>query len=115
MIIDWRRIFRWCLLLAIAMGIWLMVPTVRCSSDAFRETPIGETTENVQQVDKDRVKQGAGFWDRLGTGVKACYRAHPPLSQERWKRNVFFGLLVLMAVAWVIDLIEKRRKRSYAK
>lgn len=115
MIIDWRRIFRWCLLLSILMGIWLLVPTVRCSVDVFRDAPIGETTTDVAQADKDRVKQGTGFWEKLGSGVKSCYRAHPPLSQERWKRNVLFGLLAVMTVAWLIDRIEKRRKRTYAK
>lgn len=115
MIIDWRRIFRWCLFLSIVMGIWLMVPTVRCTAAVFRDAPIGDTTTDVQHLDKDRVKQGQGFWVRLGSGAKACYRAHPPLSQERWKRNVLFGLLALMAVTWMIDRIEKRRKRTYAK
>lgn len=116
MIIDWRRISRWCLLLAVVMGIWLMVPTVKCSATAFRETPIGETdSSSAAQVDKDRVKEGAGFWSRLGSGVKRCYRAHPPLEQERWKRHVLLGLLALMAVTFVIDRIDKGRKRTYAK
>lgn len=116
MIIDWRRIFRWSLLLAVVMGIWLMVPTVKCSATAFRDTPIGETdSDTAAQVDKDRLKEGAGFWGKLGRGVKGCYRAHPPLQQEPWKRNVFFGLLGLMALTWTIDRIDKRRKRTYAK
>lgn len=116
MIIDWRRIFRWCLLLSVVMGIWLMVPTVKCSAGAFRDTPIGETdSDTASQVDKDRLKEGTGFWSKLVGGVKACYRAHPPLEQEPWKRKVFFGLLGLMVVTWTIDRIDKRRKRTYAK
>ncbi|HUS27366.1 MAG TPA: hypothetical protein VMZ53_02625 [Kofleriaceae bacterium] len=111
---DWRRLFRWCCLLSIVMAIWLLTPTVKCSYKAFRDTPIGDVESNdVADADKDRVKQGTGFWSQWGTAIKGCYREKPLLTQEPWKRNLLFVFLAVGALAWSLDRIEKRRKRTF--
>ena len=37
-------------------SLWLLAPTVKCSSKAFKDTPIGESdSDDVADTDKDRV------------------------------------------------------------
>jgi hypothetical protein len=113
---DWRRTFRWSVFLAIVMVIWLLVPTVKCSFKAFEDTPISDVeSDNVAEADKDRVKQGTGFWSNWGGAMKACYREKPLLGQEAWKRYLLFAFLGLGALAWTLDRIEKRRKRTFER
>ena len=114
---DWRRLFWWCRLLSVVMVIWLMVPSVKCSFKAFEDTPISNEvqSDNITEADKDRVKQGTGFWSKWGGTMKQCYREKPLLGQEKWKRNVLFVLLGIGALAWMLDRYEKRRKSTYSK
>jgi hypothetical protein len=114
--IDWRRLFRWCLLGTIVMLLWLLAPVVKCSWIAFRDTPIGEVDEDTNmpgQADKQRIEEGTGFFDRWGIAIKGCYRKTPLLGQEPWKKDVLFGFAGMMALAWSIDYYERRRKRTY--
>ena len=111
---DWRRLFRWCCFLTIVMVIWLIAPTVKCSFKAFEDTPISDVeSENVADADKDRVKQGTGFWSKWGGAIKECYRDKPLLGQEEWKRYLLFALIGIGVLAWSFDRYEKRRKRTF--
>lgn len=111
---DWRRLFRWCCLFAVAMVIWLLAPTVKCSFKAFEDTPISDVqSDNVADADKDRVKEGTGFWSKWGGAIKGCYREKPLLGQEAWKRDLLFVFLAVGAIAWTLDRVEKRRKRTF--
>jgi|ERR1041385_697356 hypothetical protein len=111
---DWRRLFRWCCLLTVVMVIWLLVPTIKCSFKAFEDTPIGDVdSNNVADSDKERVQQGTGFWSKWGHAIKGCYAEKPLLGQESWKKGLLFLFVGLGAVAWTLDRIEKRRKRTY--
>ena len=111
---DWRRTFRWCAFLAIAMVIWLMVPTAKCSFRAFQDTPISDVdSENAADADKERVQQGTGFWAKWTGAVKGCYREKPLLGQEDWKKYLLFAFVGLGALAWSLDRYEKRRRRTY--
>ena len=113
--VDWRRLFRWCLLGTIVMTLWLLGPTIKCSWYAFRDEPIGEVDEEAMpgQADKDRVVQGTGFFDRWGYAIKGCYRQTPLFGQERWKESLMLGFAGLALLAWLIDYWERRRRRTF--
>jgi hypothetical protein len=98
------------------MVIWLLVPTVKCSFKAFKDTPIGETDSNdVADTDQDRVKQGTGFWSRWGGAMKECYAETPLLGQEAWKRDLLYLFVALGLIAWTLDRVEKRRRRTFER
>ncbi len=113
--IDWQRLSRWCLLGTIVMLLWLLAPVAKCSYVAFRDTPIGQVSEDDApgQSDKERVVEGTGFWSRWGTAIKGCYAAKPLLGQEPWKRNLLLGFGAVTLLAWSIGYWERRRKRTY--
>jgi hypothetical protein len=111
---DWRRTFRWSAFLAVVMVIWLMAPTVKCSFKAFEDTPISDVeSDNAADADKERVQQGTGFWSKWGHEMKVCYRDKPLLGQEPWKKYLLFAFLAIGALAWSLDRIEKRRRRTF--
>ena len=113
---DWRRLFRWSVFLTLVMVIWLLVPTVKCSFKAFEDTPIGDVnSDNVADSDKDRVKQGTGFWSRWGGAIKSCYKEKPLLGQEKWKRDLLYLFVALGVIGWSIDRYDKRRRRTFAR
>ncbi|HEY5921885.1 MAG TPA: hypothetical protein VIV11_09460 [Kofleriaceae bacterium] len=113
--VDWRRLFRWCLLGTIVMLLWLLAPTVKCSWIAFRDTPIGEVDEEQMpgEADKERVVQGTGFFDRWGIAIRGCYRQTPLFGQERWKGHLLVGFAALGLLAWSLDYWERRRRRTF--
>lgn len=108
---DWRRLARWFLLGTIAMLIWLLAPTARCSYAAFRDTPLDEAQPHAMpgstQAD-DAPPEEPGFFDKLGTAVHACYRRTPILGQEEWKRDLLIGLAAATVLAWAIARFEGR-------
>jgi hypothetical protein len=97
------------------MVVWLMAPVARCSFQAFRDTPIGEV-ESDQPSDSDakRVEEGRGFFERLGSEAKVCYRRTPLFGQESWKSGLLLGFAALTALGWLIGKWEKRRKGTFA-
>ncbi len=116
--LDWRRISRWCFVGAIVMVVWLLVPTVRCSWRAFRDTPISAmdpAAEHVGQADRARLEHGKGFVDDVTTSVKACYAKTPLLDQEEWKTDLLFALVALAIVAGAVARYEARKKRTYIR
>jgi hypothetical protein len=91
-----------------------MAPTVKCSFKAFEDTPISDVeSNNVADADKERVQQGTGFWSKWGHEMKVCYRQKPLLGQEPWKNYLLFAFLGIGALAWSLDRIEKRRRRTF--
>ena len=84
LILNWNGYARWCGLGAVVMFVWLLVPVVTCTYDVFRDTPLGEvdSTAAPANADKDRVLEGEGFWTKLTTGAKICYRRTPLLGQQ---------------------------------
>jgi len=112
--LDWARISRWSLLGAIVMMLWLLAPVARCSWIAFRETPIGEVSEeSPAATDKERVEQGAGFFPRWGRAVKGCYQQTPLFSQERWKTTLMLVFAGVTLLGWTITYVERRRRRTF--
>ena len=92
------------------MAIWLMAPSVKCSFKAFEDTPITDAdSDNASDVDKDRVKQGTGFWSKWGGQMKVCYREKPMFGQEAWKRDVLLGLIGIGVLAWLLDKSQKKK------
>lgn len=111
---DWRRLFRWCRLGAIVMVIWLMAPSVKCSFKAFEDTPISDAnSDNASDVDKDRVKQGTGFWGKWTHEMGVCYREKPLFGQEAWKKTLLLAFVGIGALAWLLDWNQKGRKRTF--
>ena len=115
--IDWQRLARWTLLGTIVMTLWLLAPVAKCSWSAFRDTPIGEVSEEDApgQADKERVVEGTGFFSRWGSAIKGCYAQTPLLGQEPWKRNVLLGFGAVTLLAWAIGYYERRRKRTFER
>lgn len=113
--IDWQRLARWTLLGTMVMLLWLLAPVVKCSWISFRDTPIGEVSEEGApgQSDKERVIEGTGFFSRWGSAIKGCYAETPLLGQEAWKRNVLVGLGAVTLLAWALGYYERRRKRTF--
>ncbi len=108
---DWARLTKWCVIGAIAMVVWLVVPVASCSWHAFRDTPLGELDPNAPaQTDKSRVDAGRGFWDELGTATEACYAKTPLLGQEPWKTSLLFAFVAIGAAAWAMGRITSKRQ-----
>ncbi len=107
---NWSRISRWCALGAIAMTLWLLAPTTRCSFAAFRDEPLEERTPISDG--SERVKE-RGFFSRWGSAIKGCYAKTPLLEQEAWKRNVLFALAGISALTYAIGAFERSRKRTH--
>lgn len=111
---DWRRIKRWAALGAVAMTIWLLVPTARCSYRAFRAIPIGQTDEPAPgAADKDRVVQGTGFWSKLSHSTAACYEQAPLMDQQPLT-NIWLALVGLMVFAWAMDYVDRSKHKPYS-
>lgn len=108
---DWSRTSRWCLLGAIVMVIWLLVPVARCSFTAFRSTPLNESDAPVDPnaADKARLEEGRGFLDRWTRQVGVCYDAKPLFGQEAWKSDVMLAFAATSALAFVFARMTKRR------
>jgi hypothetical protein len=114
--IDWARLSRWCLLGTFVMLIWLLAPTAKCSWIAFRDTPIGEVSDEDApgQSDQQRVEQGAGFFPRWGRAIKGCYAVTPIFGQERWKGGLLIGFAALWALGKAMGRWERRKKSTFA-
>ena len=113
---DWRRLSRWCTIAAIGLVLWLLAPVAKCAYAEFRDTPLGEVDpEGVGQgqADKERVKEGAGFFARMGDAASECYAATPLLGQEAWKRELLFALIGVGVIAGVIARLQDRGGRSF--
>src|SRR6476659_5317740 len=95
---DWRRLFRWCLLLSFAMVIWLLVPTAKCTYHSFRDTPLTELQPDDEPGGNK--PHESSFWSDFAHGTKTCYRATPLLGQQKWKRDLLLVLVGLMTVSW---------------
>ena len=65
---DWRRLARWFLLGTIAMLIWLLAPTARCSYAAFRDTPLDEAQPHAMpgSTQADYFVNHGGGWSADG-------------------------------------------------
>lgn len=113
---DWRRLMRWTLLGSVVMALWMCAPMGRCSWKAFRDEPLDEAypLSDTPGSHKQEIVEGDGFFARWGGAIKTCYARTPPLKQEKWKRNVLFGLLGATALFWGISTFERRRKRTYS-
>lgn len=112
---DWRRLMRWSILGAVVMTLWLLAPTAKCSWKAWRDEPLDEAypisgTPGAHKVDSI---EGDGFFSRWGSAIKFCYRAKPPLDQEKWKRNLLFGLAGAAALFYVLSELERRTKKKH--
>jgi len=114
---DWRRLSRWCTIGAIGVVLWLLAPVAKCTYREFRDTPLGEVdpegTGQPGQGDKERVKEGAGFFAKMGDAATECYAATPLLGQEAWKRELLFALIGVAVLARVIAELQERGKRSF--
>jgi len=113
---DWRRLMRWSIFGAVIMALWLLAPAARCSWRAFRNEPLDEAhpVGDTPGGHREEVVEGDGFFTRWGGAIKVCYKRHPPLEQEAWKRKVLFGLGAAAAVFYVLSEFERRRKRTYS-
>lgn len=115
---DWRRLSRWCMIAALGLVLWLLVPVAKCSYAEFRDTPLGEVdpegTGQPGQGDKERVKKGAGFFGHMSDAIGECYAATPLLGQEAWKRELMFALLGVGALAGLIGWQQGRSKKTFA-
>jgi len=113
---NWRRLMRWSILGAVVMLIWLIAPTAKCSYKAFRDEPLDEAhpISDTPGGHKQDVVEGEGFFSRWGSAIKYCYKRTPPFSQEKWKRNLFFGFVAAAGVFYAISEIEKRKKKTYS-
>ena len=116
--IDWPRLARWSALGTIVMLVWLLVPTVRCSFEAFRQRPISELHEDEissSETDRERVLQGKGFVAGWLESVGVCYERTPLLGQERWKTRALEIFAALTLVTWLLGrLWVNTRPTGYA-
>jgi hypothetical protein len=114
---DWQRLARWCLLGAVVMLLWLLAPVVKCSWQAFADTPIGEVDEADApgQADQERVQQGTGFFSRWGHAIKGCYAATPINGQEPWKATLLYVFVGATILFRTIAYLERRRKRTFER
>jgi hypothetical protein len=96
---DWRSIKKWCLLATFVMLGWLLVPVVRCSFAAFRDTPLSEAAPH-DQPDGEEPQEDPGFFSKLGDAIGSCYARTPLLGQESWKSNLMFGFAALTVFAY---------------
>ena len=114
---DWRRLSRWCAIAAIGLVLWLLAPVATCTYAEFRDTPLGEVdpegTGQPGQGDKERVKEGAGFFAKMGDAASECYAATPLLGQEPWKRELLFALIGVGVIAGMIARLQDRGGRSF--
>jgi hypothetical protein len=102
-ILNWKRIAKWCLLGAIVMLIWLMVPVVRCSVGVFRDAPLQQIdgAPAPSQADRERVEQGKGFAYTLYHGAIDCYD-ETPLMDQGVKSTVLIGFAGLTLLAYLL-------------
>ncbi len=114
---DWRRLSRWCTIATIGLVLWLLAPVATCTYAEFRDTPLGEVdpegTGQPGQGDKERVKEGAGFFAKMGDAASECYAATPLLGQEPWKRELLFALIGVGVIAGMIARLQDRGGRSF--
>ena len=111
----WKSIMRWCLLGTVVMFVWLMIPTARCSIQAFRDTPLPEAGphEDSQPTDDQPPPEDPGFFSKLGSAMSRCYHAKPLFGQEAWKSNLLVVFAALTALAWTMKFLEERSKRTH--
>jgi hypothetical protein len=113
-LVDWRRLFRWGVLATLAMMIWLLAPVIHCSWVAFRDTPISEYDEanaDPSRADEHRLQEGEGFFTKVKSATRQCYRKTPLLGQEVWKRNVLFVLLAGTLLCFVMARVRAHQRR----
>jgi hypothetical protein len=114
--LDWRRISRWTLLGTVVMLLWLLAPVAKCSWNAFRDTPLGEVSDNSPAAaDKERVAQGTSFFPRWGRAIKGCYLETPLLSQQKWKTTLLFVFAGITVLGWSLAYYERRKRRTYSR
>ena len=105
---------RWCCLGTIVMLLWLLAPVARCSWVAFRDTPISDyDAERIHpsEADRDRIKQGEGFFDSLRRSTAYCYELTPLFGQEAWKENLMLSFAAATLVTWLLARITIWRER----
>lgn len=105
---------------AFIMLCWLALPIASCSWDAWNDTPISQwdpkaNNENVGQADKGHLEEGRGFFDKLGTSVKGCYRKTPLFDQEPWKNNLLYAFLGISALAYVLAKWQAQKNERYVR
>lgn len=105
----------WCLLGTLVMVVWLLVPVVKCSWSAFRDTPLSESqpTLTPDQTDENRVEQSDDFFTKLTTSVKGCYDRTPLFGQEDWKTYLLIGFAALTALTWGLAIWDARRRKTF--
>jgi hypothetical protein len=111
----WKSIMRWCLLATVIMFVWLMIPTAKCSLDAFRDTPLPEAGPHDPSggYDTPPDEEEPGFFSKLGSAMSRCYNAKPLFGQESWKSNLLVVFAALTTLAWVMKYLEERKKGSF--
>ncbi len=84
--------------------IVLLYPTGRCSFAESEEAEIGDVDESVEvgDSDKERVKEGLGFFSEWVDKVKVCYAENPLGAQEGWKKGLAGLFLAGMVLSWLI-------------
>ena len=97
------------------MVVWLMVPVIKCSWTAFRDTPLSEAQPTLapSQNDSNRVEQSGGFFSKLTTSVKGCYAETPLFGQEDWKTYLLIGFVALTALTWGLAIWDVRRRSTF--
>ena len=110
MIINWKRVAKWCVLGAVVMLIWLMVPVVKCSVGVFRDAPLQQIdgAPAPSEADRERVEQGKGFAYTLYHGAIACYE-DTPLTEQGVKSTVFLGLAGMSILAYFLHRLLNAR------
>jgi hypothetical protein len=105
--IDWKSTRKWCVLGAIVMVIWLLVPFAKCSFDAFAATPLPQATPHAGEPPVDAPDPDEGFFSKLGRAVKVCYKRDPLVWQEDWQHYVLALCLGVIAIATVALYFER--------
>jgi hypothetical protein len=112
---DWGWFVRWCGAGALAMFVWLSLPTARCSWAAFKGTPLtdmhGEEVDS-SNADRERVVQSRTFFSNLIESTTMCYARTPLLGQEPWKANTLLALSGVTAFAWAMRRYVAWSKRT---
>jgi len=113
---DWRSIKRWCLIGTLLMIGWLLLPTARCSVDAFRDTPLPEAQPHLDpSAPPDADEEEPGFFSKLGSSISACYDKTPLFGQEDWKEYLLIGFASVWLLAWTVVFIDERKKKTFDK
>jgi hypothetical protein len=117
--LDWRSIKRWCLIGALLMVGWLLLPTAKCSFQAFRDTPLTETgphyDPNNPNVPAEEEEEEPGFFSKLGSSISSCYAKTPLFGQEDWKEYLLIGFASAWLLLWTVVFIDDRKRKTFDK